>query len=117
MIARGILGLLNAFALVYFKDAVDTAYGKTAGRWYIILQAAQFHVMFYASRTLPNMFAFALSEFRSCCFTLPWLKFDSYNRITEPRTGTSRVVQNWKELQEMPSGSLPPHTCWDRLSV
>lgn len=61
-LVRGILGLINAFALVYFKYAVDTAYGKTAGRWYIVLQASQFHVMYYASRTLPNMFAFALSQ-------------------------------------------------------
>ncbi|KAI4731081.1 hypothetical protein E4T49_01356 [Aureobasidium sp. EXF-10728] len=61
---RGVLGLLNAAALIQFKRAVDTAYGKVAGRWYIILQASQFHVMFYASRTLPNMFAFSISKSR-----------------------------------------------------
>ncbi|KAG9560518.1 glycosyltransferase family 22 protein, partial [Aureobasidium melanogenum] len=59
--ARGVLGLLNAAALIQFKRAIDTAYGKVAGRWYIILQASQFHVMFYASRTLPNMFAFSIT--------------------------------------------------------
>ncbi|THX19977.1 hypothetical protein D6D12_10533 [Aureobasidium pullulans] len=58
---RGVLGLLNAAALAHFKRAVDTAYGKVAGRWYIVLQASQFHVMFYASRTLPNMFAFSIT--------------------------------------------------------
>ncbi|KAI4716453.1 hypothetical protein E4T48_07325 [Aureobasidium sp. EXF-10727] len=58
---RGVLGLLNAAALIQFKRAIDTAYGKVAGRWYIILQASQFHVMFYASRTLPNMFAFSIT--------------------------------------------------------
>jgi hypothetical protein len=61
-IARGVLGLLNAAALVQFKRAIDTAYGNVAGRWYILLQASQFHVMFYASRTLPNMFAFGISK-------------------------------------------------------
>lgn len=58
MLARAILGLVNALALLSLRSAVDTAYGKIAGRWFVLLQASQFHVMFYASRTLPNMFAF-----------------------------------------------------------
>jgi len=61
ILVRAILGLANAFALVSLRGAVDTAYGKTAGRWFILLQACQFHVNFYASRTLPNMFAFAIT--------------------------------------------------------
>lgn len=60
-LVRAILGLANAIALVSLRGAVDTAYGKTAGRWFILLQACQFHVNFYASRTLPNMFAFAIT--------------------------------------------------------
>jgi alpha-1,6-mannosyltransferase len=60
-LVRAILGLANAAALWYMRYAVETAYGKAAGRWYILLQASQFHVMYYASRTLPNMFAFALT--------------------------------------------------------
>lgn len=58
-LVRAILGLTNAFALLSLRSAVDTAYGKIAGRWFVLFQASQFHVMFYASRTLPNMFAFA----------------------------------------------------------
>jgi alpha-1,6-mannosyltransferase len=61
LLIRAVLGLCNAAALWHLKGAVDTAYGKTAGRWYILLQASQFHVLFYASRTLPNMFAFGLT--------------------------------------------------------
>ncbi|GAB7341444.1 hypothetical protein MBLNU457_7684t2 [Dothideomycetes sp. NU457] len=61
ILVRAILGLINALALYRFREAVDIAYGKTAGRWYIAFQVSQFHVMYYASRTLPNMFAFALT--------------------------------------------------------
>lgn len=60
LLVRAILGLINAGALWSLKYAIETAYGTAAGRWYILLQASQFHVMFYASRTLPNMFAFPL---------------------------------------------------------
>jgi alpha-1,6-mannosyltransferase len=61
-IIRAVLGLFNSFALVRFRTKLDGAFGKNVGRWYILLQAVQFHVIFYASRTLPNMFAFGLSE-------------------------------------------------------
>jgi alpha-1,6-mannosyltransferase len=62
VIVRAVLGLLNAAALLRYRTGLDKAFGKNVGRWYILLQASQFHVIYYASRTLPNMFAFALSE-------------------------------------------------------
>lgn len=62
LVVRAVLGLLNAAALLLFKANVSRAFGTSTGRWYAILQASQFHVLFYASRTLPNMFAFGLSE-------------------------------------------------------
>jgi alpha-1,6-mannosyltransferase len=62
LVVRAVLGLFNAFALLRYKNGVEKAFGKAAGRWYILLQASQFHVIYYASRTLPNMFAFGLSK-------------------------------------------------------
>ncbi|OCL01828.1 glycosyltransferase family 22 protein [Glonium stellatum] len=61
LLVRSILGLTNAFALLAFGASVQKAFGKPARFWFIILQASQFHVIYYASRTLPNVFAFALS--------------------------------------------------------
>ena len=63
LVVRAVLGLFNAFALLKYKSGLEKAFGKNVGRWYAILQAGQFHVIYYASRTLPNMFAFGLSEF------------------------------------------------------
>ena len=61
LLIRVLLGLANAAALRSLRKAVDTAFGRTAGRWFVLLQASQFHVMYYASRPLGNMFAFALT--------------------------------------------------------
>ena len=58
---RGVLGLFNAASLVTYAIGLRKAFGATAGLWYIALQASQFHIIYYASRTLPNMFAFGIS--------------------------------------------------------
>ena len=57
--------MFNAACLVVFARGVKRAFGEWAGRWFMMLMCSQFHVMYYASRTLPNMFAFGLSEFPS----------------------------------------------------
>jgi alpha-1,6-mannosyltransferase len=62
-VVRAILGLFNAACLLIFARGLRRAYGAGTARWYLLLQASQFHIMFYASRTLPNMFAFGLSMF------------------------------------------------------
>ncbi|KAH7027511.1 glycosyltransferase family 22 protein [Microdochium trichocladiopsis] len=61
VIIRATLGIFNAGALLLVKSSMERAFGRNAGRWYAVLQASQFHVLFYASRTLPNMFAFGLT--------------------------------------------------------
>ncbi|RWA03770.1 hypothetical protein EKO27_g11337 [Xylaria grammica] len=60
-IVRTLLGLANSAALLVFKHNLERACGRSAARWYTLLQASQFHVLFYASRPLPNMFAFPLT--------------------------------------------------------
>ncbi|KAI8284773.1 Dol-P-Man:Man(7)GlcNAc(2)-PP-Dol alpha-1,6-mannosyltransferase [Colletotrichum sp. SAR 10_98] len=63
LVVRLLLGLANAAALILFARSLGKGLGVDVQRWWILLLASQFHVIFYASRTLPNMFAFALMSF------------------------------------------------------
>lgn len=69
---RAVLGAMNGVALVVFAHQVRGAFGPITAAWYVVLQASQFHVWYYASRTLPNTFAFFMSTLLSDCdiFTL-----------------------------------------------
>ncbi|OJJ74681.1 hypothetical protein ASPBRDRAFT_146863 [Aspergillus brasiliensis CBS 101740] len=60
-LARAILGLFNAASLLAFASGLRRTAGKTTATWYLLFQASQFHILYYASRTLSNMFAFGLT--------------------------------------------------------
>ena len=60
-VVRGILGLFNAWSLVAYAMGVRKTFGTSVAAWFVLFQSSQFHVFYYASRTLPNMFAFGLS--------------------------------------------------------
>ncbi|KAF6230023.1 hypothetical protein HO133_004361 [Letharia lupina] len=61
LVVRTVLGLYNACCLMVFRNGVARAFGRNAANWYTVFQASQFHMMYYASRTLPNFFAFGLT--------------------------------------------------------
>ncbi|KAF1808959.1 hypothetical protein P152DRAFT_178284 [Eremomyces bilateralis CBS 781.70] len=65
---RGILGLVNSLSLLHLLETMDTAFGTAAGTWFALFQASQFRVNYYASRTVPNMFAFGLTTYASSLF-------------------------------------------------
>ncbi|KAL8944222.1 MAG: hypothetical protein Q9211_000652 [Gyalolechia sp. 1 TL-2023] len=60
IIVRAVLGLWNASCLLYFRNSVAKAFGRSTANWFVLLQASGFHLIYYASRTLPNFFAFGL---------------------------------------------------------
>ena len=55
------LGLFNVFALLVFRRSLDASFGKVTGRCWVAFITSQFHLMFYLTRTLPNMYSFGLS--------------------------------------------------------
>ncbi|OJD20202.1 hypothetical protein ACJ73_08466 [Blastomyces percursus] len=63
LLVRGAVGCFNALALISYTRGVRRAFGRNVAVWYILFQASQFHVVYYASRTLPNMFAFGITTF------------------------------------------------------
>ncbi|KAF4470047.1 ECM39 involved in cell wall biogenesis and architecture [Fusarium albosuccineum] len=70
LVVRGILGAANVAALLAFKNGLKRAYGPGVAVWWAALMASQFHINYYISRTLPNMYAFGLTTLASA-FLLP----------------------------------------------
>ncbi|KOS22496.1 putative Dol-P-Man:Man(7)GlcNAc(2)-PP-Dol alpha-1 [Escovopsis weberi] len=70
LVARGVLGVFNAASLLVFRRCLSRAFGDGVGAWWTALMVGQFHIMYYLTRTLPNMFAFGLTTL-AAAFTLP----------------------------------------------
>lgn len=93
LVVRAVLGLFNALALLKFKSRLGKAFGNGVARWYAVLQAAQFHVLFYASRTLPNMFAFGLTTLAFAQFLpIPAPSAAADKTVSRQRTGIHLLV-------------------------
>jgi alpha-1,6-mannosyltransferase len=67
LIVRGLLGLFNSTALLIFRRRLSNAYGNGVSCWWTLMVVTQFHIVYYLTRTLPNMFAFGFSM----CSPLP----------------------------------------------
>ena len=63
VIMRMILGCASTFSLHKFHAVIGKNFGNDVAVYASALALAQFHLAFYASRPLPNIFAFALTTF------------------------------------------------------
>lgn len=60
LVVRAALGLASWGALARVRAALETEFGARTAALFTLVSACQFHLPFYASRTLPNTFALVL---------------------------------------------------------
>ncbi|VDL66036.1 unnamed protein product [Nippostrongylus brasiliensis] len=67
-VVRFVLGMTVVISFLNYARAVRRHFGAEAAMFLRIIVASQFHMLFYASRTLPNTFAliFVLTVFHRC---------------------------------------------------
>ncbi|CAO3649588.1 unnamed protein product [Cunninghamella blakesleeana] len=62
-IVRLVLGSCVYIGILKFGNSLTTLYGSKTTELFFLLNACQFHLIFWSSRTLPNMFALPLVLF------------------------------------------------------
>ncbi|KAI4140343.1 MAG: hypothetical protein LQ341_003874 [Variospora aurantia] len=82
---RAVLGFWNAACLLYYRNGVAQAFGANTANWFVLFQASGFHIMYYASRSLPNFFAFGLVTI-AFGKLLPTLRSSSASHTTRRKT-------------------------------
>ena len=96
ILVRTILGLFNALCLLVYRNGLFKAYGGTTANWFVLLQASQFHIMYYASRTLPNMLAFGLTTIALVAF-LPCYREPEEERRPKTSSTLGSIRASWRK--------------------
>uniref|UniRef100_K3X0B3 Mannosyltransferase n=1 Tax=Globisporangium ultimum (strain ATCC 200006 / CBS 805.95 / DAOM BR144) TaxID=431595 RepID=K3X0B3_GLOUD len=59
-VVRWTLAMCSTAALTFFRNSIAAKFGKDTSRFFMLICACQFHLMFYFGRTLPNTYALVL---------------------------------------------------------
>lgn len=62
ILMRLLLGLICVCCQAKFRNSIAKKFGEEVSKFYAIWVIAQFHLVFYMSRPLPNVFALALGK-------------------------------------------------------
>eukprot|EP00842_Homolaphlyctis_polyrhiza_P005451 jgi/Hompol1/5907/HPOL_004753-RA len=88
-IVRGVLALATAGSLTSVQAAVRSEHGIIAGAWFGVLSLVQFHLIFWGSRTLSNIFALVLFNYALAA----WI---SSSREPAPQQGSSPLTRSFR---------------------
>ncbi|KAG0657084.1 dolichyl-P-Man:Man(7)GlcNAc(2)-PP-dolichol alpha-1,6-mannosyltransferase [Rhodotorula mucilaginosa] len=88
IIIRLVLALTSALALLFLASRVRSTYGGRTARYLLLLSATQFHVPFWAGRTVPNMLAFPIVQVALGLFVSP----PTLQALSRPRFETRRNI-------------------------
>ena len=61
IVVRCALAFLVIRGMIRFRTTIRAKFGTGAWNWHLFITLSQFHLLFYASRTLPNIFALAVT--------------------------------------------------------